>query len=137
MNQRAQLFAEPLRSIWSSIPNDAPAFYGQLNFWITDKWDNRDGTITLAGDSAHAMTFHRGQGLNNAVQDVATLVSSLQQCVSTPNRFKSALEIYEPEVWVRGREAVLSSNKNSEALMSWESVKESLLFTKGFRNKVD
>lgn len=57
MKQRAQHFAEPLKSIWSSIPADAPVFYSPLNSWCTEMWDNHGGTVTLAGDAAHAMTF--------------------------------------------------------------------------------
>lgn len=58
MKRRAKGFAEPLASIVMDIPDD-------LNYTtplrLADfpclSWDNRNGSVTLAGDSAHAMTM--------------------------------------------------------------------------------
>lgn len=58
MKKRAQGYAEPLASIVMDIPDDL-AFTTPLrlaDFPCLD-WDNRNGTVTLAGDSAHAMTM--------------------------------------------------------------------------------
>lgn len=61
MKRRADGFAEPLRSIVMDIPDDldftTPLRLG--DFPCRD-WDNKNGRITLAGDSAHAMTMYRG-----------------------------------------------------------------------------
>lgn len=58
MKRRAQGYAEPLASIVMDIPDDL----GQTTpLSLADfpcmAWDNRNGSVTLAGDSAHAMTM--------------------------------------------------------------------------------
>lgn len=57
MKRRAEGFAEPLRSLVMDIPDDldftTPLRLG--DFPCRD-WDNRNGRVTLAGDSAHPMT---------------------------------------------------------------------------------
>ncbi|KIK54488.1 hypothetical protein GYMLUDRAFT_48632 [Collybiopsis luxurians FD-317 M1] len=135
MKLRALPFSGPFKIICDSIPLDAQASYNRVGAWVTEEWDNRNGTVTLAGDAAHPMTFHRGQGLNNAIQDVATLVSALKQHPPGQSGFRDALKIYEQEVWVRGREAVISSNENTEALMSTEHFTESVLFRRGLNKE--
>jgi len=57
MRRRASAFAEPFKSFWQAIPDDAPAWHSRLSDWPTEPWDNRKGTVTLAGDAAHPMTF--------------------------------------------------------------------------------
>jgi hypothetical protein len=59
----AEDFAEPWKSTFLWIPDGTPAPGSDLAFWETIPWDNHNGTVTLAGDSAHAMpprkTDHR------------------------------------------------------------------------------
>ncbi|KIW96496.1 uncharacterized protein Z519_03565 [Cladophialophora bantiana CBS 173.52] len=57
-------------------------------------WDNTDGRVTLAGDAAHAMLPHRGQGLNNALKDASEIVDALS--------LKDAIDAYEAEMIPRG-----------------------------------
>jgi hypothetical protein len=58
MKHRADGYAEPLRSIVMDIPDDLPLTTPlRLSDFPTVPWDNRDGQITLAGDSCHAMTM--------------------------------------------------------------------------------
>lgn len=57
MKERAKFFGEPLRGIFEAIPQDAPTWHGRLSLWPTKEWDNRSGTVTLAGDAAHPMTY--------------------------------------------------------------------------------
>jgi hypothetical protein len=58
MKKRVEGFAEPLRSLVMDIPDDL-GFTTPLR--LSDfpclSWDNKDGQITLAGDSCHAMTM--------------------------------------------------------------------------------
>ncbi|KAK7449757.1 hypothetical protein VKT23_013232 [Stygiomarasmius scandens] len=129
MKNRASACAEPFKSIWQAIPDDALVSHNRLTDWPTEPWDNRNGTVTLAGDAAHPMTFHRGQGLNNAISDACTLLHALENHYSpsdtdadaSPSPFAKALEVYERDVWERGREAVLSSTKNTMMMHDWKT----------------
>lgn len=59
MKQRADAFAEPFRSIFADIPDDLDITTPiRLADFPCIAWNNSDGRITLAGDSAHAMTMH-------------------------------------------------------------------------------
>lgn len=79
MKKRAAGFAEPLRSIVMDIPDDldftTPLRLG--DFPCRD-WDNKGGRVTLAGDSAHAMTMYRGTLLQFQVSDTPALTLHLQ-----------------------------------------------------------
>jgi len=58
MKKRAEGYAEPLRSIVMDIPDDLPSTTPlRLADFPCVEWDNLGGKITLAGDSAHAMTM--------------------------------------------------------------------------------
>ena len=58
MKKRAEGFAEPLRSIVMDIPDDLDFTTPlRLSDFTYLSWDNKDGQITLAGDSCHAMTM--------------------------------------------------------------------------------
>lgn len=67
-NEYAELFAEPFRSAFLSLPGDAVLWCERLAQWPTVEWDGRGGTVTLAGDAAHPMTYRKL---------VATLVESI------------------------------------------------------------
>ena len=54
---RVKLYGEPFRTIIQSIPEDTHCWHGRLSYWPTEKWDNRNGTVTLVGDAAHPMTY--------------------------------------------------------------------------------
>jgi hypothetical protein len=52
----AESLAEPWRSSILWIPDDTeipPP--NNVAYWITSPWDNRNGTVTLAGDAAHPL----------------------------------------------------------------------------------
>ena len=49
--------AAPIRDMVAAIPEDSEAIAVRLQDWPCLTWDNYDGRITLAGDSAHAMTM--------------------------------------------------------------------------------
>jgi len=148
MKNRASACTEPFKSIWQAIPDDALVSHNRLTDWPTEPWDNRNGTVTLAGDAAHPMTFRecqdleathkltckdRGQGLNNAISDACTLPHALENhyppsdtdADASPSPFAKALEVYERDVWERGREAVLSSTKNTMMMHDWKTVAQS------------
>ena len=67
----------------------------------------------------------RGQGLNNAISDAASLLHALMDHyppsdTSSSLPFAEALKVYESEVWERGREAVLSSAQNTVMMHDWD-----------------
>lgn len=55
----AKVLAEPFRSALLSLPKDAAIWCERLAQWPTVAWDNKQGTITLAGDAAHPMTYRK------------------------------------------------------------------------------
>ncbi len=57
MKARGKLFGEPFNAIFQSIPEDTYCWHNRLSYWITEPWDNHNGTMTLVGDAAHPMTF--------------------------------------------------------------------------------
>ena len=69
----------------------------------------------------HCEPIDRGQGLNNAIIDAASLGRQIRDNgVKLQSAVVSALATYEPEVWERGKEAVLPSLENSMATHNWE-----------------
>ena len=55
----AEIHAEPFRSALLSLPADAELWCERLTQWPTVKWENSRGSVTLAGDSAHPMTYRK------------------------------------------------------------------------------
>lgn len=134
MKRRARPYTEPFRSIISAIDPSSKAWSNHLPYWPTQGWDGHpaQGRVTLAGDAAHPMLPHRGQGLNNAILDCHEL---LKQFEAMPERSLEALNEavvrYEKEMWERGHEAVVSSLENALAVHQWELAKESPVFKEG------
>jgi hypothetical protein len=48
-------YAEPWRTAATSISDDTILPIDRGLYWLPIDWDNQNGTITLAGDSAHPM----------------------------------------------------------------------------------
>ncbi|ERF73234.1 hypothetical protein EPUS_03075 [Endocarpon pusillum Z07020] len=135
MKERATQFAHPFKQIVLSIPDDTVCSHNRLSYWPTEPWDNRNGTVTLAGDAAHPMTFHRGQGLNNAIDDAAQLVQQLQGLTdrTSHQEITAAINRYDEEVQQRGREAVESSLENSLMLHDWDRIMQAAILTRGMQ----
>ena len=58
-DQYAEKVAEPFRSALLSLPQDAVIWRERLSQWPTVAWDNNQGSVTLAGDAAHPMTYRK------------------------------------------------------------------------------
>lgn len=52
LKERAKDFGQPLRFCYESIPDDASAWHNRLSMWPTQEFDDRNGTVTIAGDAA-------------------------------------------------------------------------------------
>lgn len=124
MKERAQVFAEPIRSIITGIPDDLNT---TARIHVADypchPWQN-GGIATLAGDSAHAMTMYRGEGANHGILDAALIVDQLILVHSGKRTQNEALQAYEEELFVRAPEAVLRSRQAALDAHSWASIIE-------------
>lgn len=101
------------------IPSD------RVSVWIPVPWDNHSGRTTLVGDAAHAMTFHRGQGLNNCIRDAKELVSRLVQHSKGEVSLKDAVKEYEKEMIDRGTAEVKTSMEQTLKCHNWETFQHS------------
>ncbi|KAI9036624.1 uncharacterized protein KD926_001637 [Aspergillus affinis] len=133
IRQRAQTLAEPARSAFVWLPDDTRANKAELSFWVSQPWDNRDGRITLVGDAAHPMPPFRGQGLNHCICDVSHLLEGIKNVVDGKSALNDVITAYEAEMIPRGREEVTCSVENGYMLHDWEKVRQSAVFTKGFK----
>ncbi|KAK3296637.1 uncharacterized protein B0H64DRAFT_415985 [Chaetomium fimeti] len=123
----------PFNAMVQDVPPETRSWYSsQMTYWPTRPWDNRGGRVTVAGDAAHAMTFHRGQGLGNAVADVTELQTRLRAMKGhTRQELARAVGGYEKEVWKRGYDVVMENRENTLAVHDWENVLRSPLLVKG------
>ncbi|KAK5662465.1 hypothetical protein OQA88_8376 [Cercophora sp. LCS_1] len=129
--KRAEGLAYPFKESFTSIPRGTKFWHARLTYWPTKPWDG-GGLVTLAGDAAHAMTFHRGQGLGNAITDAAELQTRLKAMKSqTPEELKKAVLAYEKEMWPRGLEAVMGNLENTLAVHNWDVMAKSPIFVGG------
>lgn len=77
-------------------------------------------------------TPDRGQGLNNAITDAADLLQHLRNMKEpTALELAAAVKRYEAELVLRGNEAVLASNENTNAVHNWATMMDSPLFKDG------
>ncbi|KAI4289356.1 MAG: hypothetical protein L6R35_001383 [Caloplaca aegaea] len=134
---RAEKLAEPYRSAYLAIAPTAKIWCDRLAQWPTERWDNRNGRVTLVGDAAHPMTYRknvdRGQGLNNGILDAAYICRALNTHCQDGKPITEALAVYEKEVQERGRAAVVESGRNSVMVHDWEQLKQSPVFTIGLK----
>lgn len=125
MKKRASDFAEPLRSIVMDIPDDLDSTNPlRLSDFPCRHWDNRGGRVTLAGDSAHAMTMYRGEGANHGILDAALLVDQLKKVYEGEVDLKTAIDAYEAEMRPRTHAAVLQSRAAALVAHDWDAITE-------------
>ena len=58
-DQWSEKMFEPFRSAFLALEKDAKIYCNRLSQWPTVAWDNHKGSVTLAGDAAHPMTFRK------------------------------------------------------------------------------
>lgn len=123
MKDRAEKFAEPLRSIVMDIPDDLDYTTPlRLSDFPCRDWDSRGGLVTLAGDAAHAMTMYRGEGANHGILDAALLVDQLKKVHAGEVEQKAAIDAYEAEMRPRTHAAVLKSREAALVAHQWDKI---------------
>ena len=99
--EKAQLFADPWKTVGRDFPEDLPIVTDRTTVWTPNMdWSKTEfgSRVTLAGDAAHTMPPHRGQGLNNALQDAAELVEQLKAVKSGEKSLSGAVGAYEKDM---------------------------------------
>ncbi|OSS53927.1 hypothetical protein B5807_01314 [Epicoccum nigrum] len=124
-------WAEPYKSAIEWIPDDTPVLKDRLNIWKTQPWDNQEGRVTLCGDAAHAMTFHRGQGANNAFFSAHSLVEALKSVHDGSATLKEAITAYDESILKRGANEVQISKSQSFYTHDWPNFINSPVITLG------
>ncbi|KAK6852890.1 hypothetical protein PG995_011441 [Apiospora arundinis] len=95
-----------------SIPSTTSVAEVKLVDWVpSPEWDNRGGSVTLAGDAAHAMTMYRGEAANHGILDAYLLVRALTSVYKGEKTQKEAIDGYEAELRRRTQPAVLLSRE--------------------------
>ena len=104
--EKASKFCEPFYTASQGITDDAVLPVDAGHQWSPSTWNNRNGRMSLAGDAAHAMLPHRGQGLNNAMQDADELIEAITKVVFENAALDSAIAEYEGAMIPRGAKEV-------------------------------
>ena len=113
-------WAEPYKSAVAWLPDDIVIKADQLRIWHPKPWDNRHGSVTLAGDAAHSMTFDRGQGGNLAIKDADELVNAMVSVQKGERSLKDAIDAYDKGALARGEE-VETSKQQTDAFHDYEN----------------
>ena len=132
LRTRMDGWAEPYASAVAWLRDDTVIPSDQLRIWHPKRWDNRGGTVTLAGDAAHSMTFHRGQGGNLAIKDADEFVEAMLRVQRGELGLKEAVDGYDEGVLVRGEE-VETSKVQTDAFHDYENFMQSPVFKQGIR----
>jgi 2-polyprenyl-6-methoxyphenol hydroxylase-like FAD-dependent oxidoreductase len=132
LKELATHLTEPWKSSLLWIPDDTDVTCNSVSYWPTIPWDSRHGTITLAGDSAHPVPPHRGQGLNHAIADVSGFVKAVVEVRDGRKGREVALEEYNAEVVKRGSDEVETSRRNALLVHDFEKFMESPVLRQGY-----
>lgn len=54
-------FGSPFKECFLTTPEGTKVWHNRLSYWPTKPWDSKGGLVTLAGDSAHPMTFRKSR----------------------------------------------------------------------------
>lgn len=122
---KATAFAEPWRTVGKELPEDLVFGVDRTTVWRPSMdWSKTEfaGRVTLAGDAAHAMPPHRGQGLNNALQDAAALVDELKAVKEGQKSLSDAVATYETEMKERALAEIPISIMQAKMVHNWDTL---------------
>lgn len=131
--EASEAFGEPFRTAWLRIPEDTTVPANRISVWdpmpVTDA--TYSGRVALVGDAGHAMSFHRGQGMNHGINDAVTLCNELAEAAAGRKDMHDAVKSYETEMIARAGEEVRISRINTEMMHDWQRLKESPFMQRG------
>ncbi|KAK3314051.1 hypothetical protein B0H66DRAFT_584451 [Apodospora peruviana] len=125
-------WADPYKSVVEWLADDVAIGKDQLRIWHPKEWDNRCGRVTLTGDAAHSMTFHRGQGGNLAIKDADEFVKRMVDVKEGRLSLKAAMDEYDRGVVARGEEVEISKQQ-AAAFHDYENFDNSPVFKMGIK----
>lgn len=128
----ASSLAEPWRSSLLWIPEDTPVSCNSVSYWPTTAWDSKGGRITLAGDSAHPVPPHRGQGLNHGIADASNFLKAVIAIKEGAKTREEAIEEYNAELVRRGADEVETSRRNALLVHDFDKFMTSPVLTQGY-----
>lgn len=126
-------FAEPFKTAWTKIPPSTRVPANRISTWPPKliPADVFKGKVAILGDAAHAMTFHRGQGMNHGIADAVKMVQVLESVHKGEKVLAEAVKEYEDEMIVRAGEEVKVSKMNTEMMHDWDKFKGSPFMQRG------
>ncbi|TFK98600.1 putative tetracycline resistance protein from transposon/Tn4400 [Pterulicium gracile] len=125
------LFGDICKQVHDLPPEDAE--HGQIRIasWPTKAWGSFGGRLVLCGGAAHPMPFLRGQGLNNAIADLAVFVDALRNVIKDGAGMGGEVEKCSSEIVERGIKGVNDFTLNCETVHNWETFRQSDLVLRG------
>ncbi|RFU28732.1 hypothetical protein B7463_g7610, partial [Scytalidium lignicola] len=132
LKSKAASLAEPWKSSLLWIPDDTPISCNSVSYWPTIPWDSQGGRITLAGDSAHPVPPHRGQGLNHGIADASNFLKAMIEIRDEKKAREEAIANYNEEVVRRGADEVETSRRNALLVHDFDKFMESPVLTQGY-----
>ncbi|TKA80706.1 hypothetical protein B0A55_03701 [Friedmanniomyces simplex] len=135
LKSKSAEYAEPWRTILSSIPADATFGIDRVTLWRPVDWSSSPlaGKVTCAGDAAHSMPPFRGQGLNNGLEDAAQLTERLVKAGASADGWREAILGYDEEMRPRGMRDVEIGRVSALTFHDYDKVLESPIAKMGIR----
>ena len=126
----SKFFVDPWKLVSDNLPLKTQFPYEPYLYWKPIPWNTRGGRVTLAGDAAHTLPPHRGQGYNNSLLDCVNLVSVLKEVdmsgdsskETNRHRLEEAVNRYNQEMIERMRPEVESSIQAMDAASNFEKI---------------
>lgn len=132
--EKAKAFADPWKTVGKDLPDDLAFGVDRTTVWRPNMdWSGYElgGVVTLAGDAAHCMPPHRGQGLNNALQDAAELVVQLSAVGSGEKSLNEAVAMYEKDMKERTLQEIPISIMQAQMVHSYDTLMQAPFFQMG------